>query len=68
MEYNVEYNVLQEEITTTNHHLEMLKQEKSKNQHLEQQLQVSAQISWEHKRNTSQGMIYGFRRIYIYIF
>lgn len=40
MEYNVEYNVLQEEITTTNHHLEMLNQEKSKNSHLEQQLQV----------------------------
>lgn len=40
-EYNVEYNVLQEEITTTNHHLEMLNREKSQNQHLEQQLQVS---------------------------
>ena len=41
MEYNVEYNVLQEEISSTNHHLDMLKQEKSKNTHLEQQLQVS---------------------------
>jgi len=39
-EYNVEYNVLQEEITTTNHHLEMLNREKTQNQHLEQQLQV----------------------------
>ncbi|KAH8381751.1 hypothetical protein KR093_011657 [Drosophila rubida] len=40
-EYNVEYNVLQEEITTTNHHLEMLNREKSQNQHLEQQLQFA---------------------------
>lgn len=40
-EYNVEYNVLQEEITTTNHHLDMLNREKSLNQHLEQQLQAS---------------------------
>ena len=40
IEYNVEYNVLQEEISTTNHHLEMLNREKSQNQHLEQQLQV----------------------------
>lgn len=45
MEYNVEYNVLQEEISSTNHHLEMLKQEKSKNTHLEQQLQVSFHTS-----------------------
>ncbi|XP_030375909.1 TBC1 domain family member 4 isoform X2 [Scaptodrosophila lebanonensis] len=40
-EYNVEYNVLQEEITTTNHHLEMLNREKVQNQHLEQQLQFA---------------------------
>ncbi|XP_030565188.1 TBC1 domain family member 4 isoform X2 [Drosophila novamexicana] len=40
-EYNVEYNVLQEEITTTNHHLEMLNREKATNQHLEQQLQFA---------------------------
>ncbi|XP_017847705.1 TBC1 domain family member 4 isoform X2 [Drosophila busckii] len=40
-EYNVEYNVLQEEISTTNHHLEMLNREKSQNQHLEQQLQFA---------------------------
>ncbi|XP_023172961.1 TBC1 domain family member 4 isoform X4 [Drosophila hydei] len=40
-EYNVEYNVLQEEITTTNHHLEMLNREKSHNTHLEQQLQFA---------------------------
>ncbi|XP_068153122.1 TBC1 domain family member 1 isoform X2 [Drosophila tropicalis] len=40
-EYNVEYNVLQEEITTTNHHLEMLNREKTQNQHLEQQLQFA---------------------------
>ncbi|KRG00533.1 TBC1 domain family member 4 isoform X2 [Drosophila mojavensis] len=40
-EYNVEYNVLQEEITTTNHHLDLLNREKSLNQHLEQQLQFA---------------------------
>ncbi|XP_032592680.1 TBC1 domain family member 4 isoform X2 [Drosophila grimshawi] len=40
-EYNVEYNVLQEEISTTNHHLEMLNRERAQNQHLEQQLQFA---------------------------
>lgn len=40
IEYNVEYNVLQEEISTANHHLEMLNREKTRNMHLEQQLQV----------------------------
>lgn len=40
-EYHVEYNVLQEEITTTNHHLESLNREKETNHHLETQLQVS---------------------------
>uniref|UniRef100_A0A1A9X2B1 Rab-GAP TBC domain-containing protein n=1 Tax=Glossina brevipalpis TaxID=37001 RepID=A0A1A9X2B1_9MUSC len=55
MEYNVEYNVLQEEISTTNHHLEMLKQEKSKNQHLEQQLQFAqSSIAQLEKTRTSQ--------------
>lgn len=39
-EYHVEYNVLQEEITTTNHHLESLNREKEANHHLETQLQV----------------------------
>lgn len=39
-EYQVEYNVLQEEITTSNHHLESLKKEKESNRHLETQLQV----------------------------
>lgn len=39
-EYHVEYNVLQEEITTTNHHLESLNREKETNHHLETQLQV----------------------------
>lgn len=39
-EYKVEYNVLQEEISTTNHHLEMLNREKAQSQHLETQLQV----------------------------
>lgn len=40
IEYQVEYNVLQEEITTTNHHLENLNKERVRNQHLETQLQV----------------------------
>lgn len=39
-EYHVEYNVLQEEISTTNHHLETLNREKQNNDHLETQLQV----------------------------
>lgn len=39
-EYQVEYNVLQEEISTTNHHLETLKRTRMNNKHLEQQLQV----------------------------
>lgn len=40
-EYQVEYNVLQEEISTSNHHLESLKKEKESNRHLENQLQVN---------------------------
>ena len=39
-EYHVEYNVLQEEITTQNHHIETLNRAKENNLHLEQQLQV----------------------------
>uniref|UniRef100_A0A1B0AZR2 Rab-GAP TBC domain-containing protein n=1 Tax=Glossina palpalis gambiensis TaxID=67801 RepID=A0A1B0AZR2_9MUSC len=47
---------LKKEITTTNHHLEMLKQEKSKNQHLEQQLQFaqSSIAQLEKTRNSQQ--------------
>lgn len=44
-EYHVEYNVLQEEITTTNHHLESLNREKEANHHLETQLQVRFSFS-----------------------
>lgn len=44
-EYHVEYNVLQEEITTTNHHLENLNREKEANHHLETQLQVTLPFS-----------------------
>lgn len=40
-EYQVEYNVLQEEISTANHHLEALNKERIHNQHLETELQVS---------------------------
>ncbi|XP_073833474.1 PTB_TBC1D1_like and TBC domain-containing protein plx isoform X2 [Musca autumnalis] len=59
MEYNVEYNVLQEEITSTNHHLEMLNQEKSRNQHLEQQLQFaqSSIVQLEKTRSSQQSQI-----------
>ncbi|TMW50436.1 hypothetical protein DOY81_004489 [Sarcophaga bullata] len=59
MEYNVEYNVLQEEISSTNHHLEMLKQEKSKNTHLEQQLQFaqSSIAQLEKTRSSQQSQI-----------
>lgn len=39
-EYHVEYNVLQEEMTSSNHHMEMLKKEQAQNRHLETQLQV----------------------------
>ncbi|XP_061390357.1 TBC1 domain family member 1 [Musca vetustissima] len=59
MEYNVEYNVLQEEITSTNHHLEILNQEKSRNQHLEQQLQFaqSSIVQLEKTRSSQQSQI-----------
>ncbi|XP_023301430.2 TBC1 domain family member 4 isoform X3 [Lucilia cuprina] len=59
MEYNVEYNVLQEEITTTKHHLEVLNQEKSKNSHLEQQLQFaqSSIAQLEKTRSSQQSQI-----------
>ncbi|XP_065357640.1 TBC1 domain family member 4 isoform X2 [Calliphora vicina] len=59
MEYNVEYNVLQEEITTTKHHLEMLNQEKSKNSHLETQLQFaqSSIAQLEKTRSSQQSQI-----------
>ncbi|XP_019890540.2 TBC1 domain family member 4 isoform X1 [Musca domestica] len=59
MEYNVEYNVLQEEITSTNHHLEMLNQEKSRNSHLEQQLQFaqSSIVQLEKTRSSQQSQI-----------
>ncbi|XP_075146212.1 PTB_TBC1D1_like and TBC domain-containing protein plx isoform X2 [Haematobia irritans] len=59
MEYNVEYNVLQEEISSTNHHLDMLNQEKSRNQHLEQQLQFaqSSIVQLEKTRSSQQSQI-----------
>lgn len=43
-EYQVEYNVLQEEISTSNHHLDSLNREKETNHHLVTQLQVSVYI------------------------
>ncbi|XP_039958813.1 TBC1 domain family member 4 isoform X5 [Bactrocera tryoni] len=54
-EYNVEYNVLQEEISTANHHLEMLNREKTRNMHLEQQLQFAqSSIAQLEKTRSSQ--------------
>lgn len=40
-EYQVEYNVLQEEITTQNHHLDTLNRAKEENHNLETQLQIA---------------------------
>ncbi|XP_055847242.1 TBC1 domain family member 4 isoform X2 [Episyrphus balteatus] len=54
-EYKVEYNVLQEEITTTKHHLEMLNREKAQSQHLETQLQFAqSSIAQLEKTRASQ--------------
>lgn len=49
MEYNVEYNVLQEEILTENQHLEKLKEEKSHNLCLNQQLKVTFYVKMKAK-------------------
>ncbi|XP_017466012.1 PREDICTED: TBC1 domain family member 4 isoform X4 [Rhagoletis zephyria] len=59
IEYNVEYNVLQEEISTANHHLEMLNREKTRNMHLEQQLQFaqSSIAQLEKTRSSQQSQI-----------
>lgn len=58
-EYFVEYNVLQEEITTTNHHLESLNREKEANHHLETQLQFaqSSIAQLEKTRSSQQNQI-----------
>ncbi|KAG4077312.1 hypothetical protein HA402_009713 [Bradysia odoriphaga] len=58
-EYQVEYNVLQEEITTTNHHLESLNREKENNHHLETQLQFaqSSIAQLEKTRSSQQNQI-----------
>lgn len=40
-EYQVEYNVLQEEITTSQHYMESLNREKENYTHLESKLQVT---------------------------
>lgn len=44
MEYNIEYNVLQEEIVAANQHLEKLKAENLHNLCLNQQLQVTKDV------------------------
>ncbi|XP_055375031.1 TBC1 domain family member 4 isoform X2 [Condylostylus longicornis] len=54
-EYQVEYNVLQEEIQSSNHHLDMLKKEKENNHHLETQLQFAqSSIAQLEKTRASQ--------------
>lgn len=45
IEYQVEYNVLQEEINTTQHYMESLNREKENYSQLESKLQVSEWIS-----------------------
>lgn len=54
-EYQVEYNVLQEEISSQNHHLDSLNRVKETNQHLEQELQI-AQTSINHLDQTRQNL------------
>lgn len=54
-EYQVEYNVLQEEITISNHHLDSLKKEKDTNRHLENQLHFAqSSITQLEKTRSSQ--------------
>lgn len=54
-EYQVEYNVLQEEISTANHHLEALNKERIHNQHLETELQFAqSSIAQLEKTRSSQ--------------
>lgn len=57
-EYQVEYNVLQEEITSQNHHMENLNRLKENNQHLENQLEIAqttlAQLEQTRQSHQSQ--------------
>lgn len=57
-EYHVEYNVLQEEITSQNHHMENLNRLKENNQHLENQLEIAqstlAQLEKQRQSHQSQ--------------
>lgn len=58
-EYHVEYNVLQEEITSQNHHMENLNRLKENNQHLENQLEIaqSTLVQLEKQRQSNQSQI-----------
>lgn len=58
-EYQVEYNVLQEEITSQNHHMENLNRLKETNQHLETQLDIaqSSLMQLEQTRQSQQSQI-----------
>lgn len=59
IEYQVEYNVLQEEITSQNHHMENLNRLKVTNQHLETQLEIAQTsiMQLEQSRQSQQGQI-----------
>lgn len=59
LEYQVEYNVLQEEITSQNNHLETLNRAKDENRQLETQLQIaqSSIAQLEKTRFTQQNQI-----------
>ncbi|XP_055550464.1 TBC1 domain family member 1 isoform X2 [Wyeomyia smithii] len=59
IEYQVEYNVLKEEISSQNHHLENLKRVKDENQQLESQVQFaqSSLAQLDRTRQTQQNQI-----------
>lgn len=68
-EYEIEYNVLQEEIATQNHHLDILNKTKDENNHLASQLQVAQttikqindiRIAQEQKLSSLQAQVHNF--------
>lgn len=58
-EYQVEYNVLQEEITSQNYHMENLNRLRENNQHLETQLEIAQAsiVQLEKQRQSQQNQI-----------
>lgn len=57
-EYQVEYNVLQEEISTTQHYLESLNREKENSTHLENKLQVCHASTYSIPTNSNLEMFF----------